>query len=133
MYQSRKGAETPEIQAVPRVPNARDDLAELRRRHVVASAAAGGEAALLADSATGIDCGRAAGLSRFTRTIEMIAELARDRGVGPAIEAPNHGTLASTLDETLSLLELVDMTDNLLATAPAPVTAGRTTATTSKR
>jgi sugar phosphate isomerase/epimerase len=100
------------IQAVPRIPDATDDLAELRRRHEVAlDAAIATGSMLLVDPGTGIDCGRAAGLSRFARTIEMIAELARDRGVGLAIEAPNHGTLASTLDETLSLLELIDMPD----------------------
>ena len=102
------------LQSVPWIPDAIDDLDELRRRYTVAAdvAEAVGARAWVVDAnnpGSGDEAGRAKGLDRFKRTISMAAELAEDRGLTLGIEAPHRGTLAQTLPEVVALLEASDL------------------------
>jgi sugar phosphate isomerase/epimerase len=109
----RYGLEVAAVQAVPWHPDAIDDAAEIHQRYVAAveAARAVNAGALLVDPGMGSDVGRAKGIDRFKRTIAIAAELALESGVRLAIEAPNHGTLAETLPQTLELLEQAAIPD----------------------
>lgn len=102
------------LQTIPWHPDALDDPAELRRRYTVAAdlAQALGADAWVVD-ANGPDANaadpRAGGLDRFKRTITMAAELADERDLRLAVEAPHRGTLAETMPEVRQLLEAADL------------------------
>jgi sugar phosphate isomerase/epimerase len=102
------------LQSVPWHPDALDDPSELRRRYTVAAdiAQAVGARAWIVDAnrpEPGGPAGRAKGLERFKRTIAMAAELASERGLCLAVEAPHRGTLAENLSQVLELLEVSDI------------------------
>jgi sugar phosphate isomerase/epimerase len=99
------------LQSVPWYPDSIDDAEELRRRYTVAAdvAQAIGARGWLVDPGLGDDADRTRGLDRFKRTITMAAELAEIRGLRLGVEAPNYGTLAETLPQTLELIESADL------------------------
>jgi sugar phosphate isomerase/epimerase len=113
---SGHGFEVSGLQSVPWIPDALDDQDELRRRYTVAAdvASAVGARAWIVDAnnpGKGDDAGRRHGEDRFKRTIAMAAELAAARGLRLGIEAPHRGTLAQTLDEVVTLLDLSGVPD----------------------
>ncbi|WP_158564176.1 sugar phosphate isomerase/epimerase family protein [Jiangella anatolica] len=110
----RYGFEVAGLLSVPWIPDALDDAVELRRRYTFAAdvAKAVGARAWVVDGNrpdTPDASGRAKGLERFRRTITMAADLAHERGIAIAIEAPHGGTLAETLPEAIELLEVADI------------------------
>lgn len=105
-----------EVNAVPTVvwlPDALDDLAELRRRLTVAAdvAAAVGAKCWIVDAGQPVGEDRAAGLDRLKRTVAVQHELAVERGLRLAVEAPHAGTLAERYEGIADVLRVVTDVD----------------------
>lgn len=105
---SELGLEVNGVPTVVWIPDALDDLAELRRRSVVAAdvAAAVEARCWIVDAGIhpeGQD--RSAVLDRFKRTVAMQHELAVARGLRLVVEAPHGGTLA---DQFSGIADVVD-------------------------
>jgi sugar phosphate isomerase/epimerase len=97
------------VEAVPSIvwfPDALDDPEELRRRGTVVadSAAALGASSWIVDAGHPGDGDVRAGLDRLTGTLAIYGDLARERGLRLAVEAPHVGTLAEHHEQIPAVL-----------------------------
>jgi sugar phosphate isomerase/epimerase len=104
------------VNSIPWIPDALDEPRELLRRYrICADVAAAIQAELwIVDAntpASSQNGGRKRGVERWLASVAIAAELAADRNLRLAVEAPHALTLAVRIDDVLELLDVVDSPD----------------------